>query len=247
MARIPETDQRIRNRFKEVIEEGIDLHAKMQARYKETRRVDFRGQVTRSGSFGYVVEYRSLVEKYVALVSMVLPSTKHRNALLSDVNRANNRPGSLQAVIGNLRGIQDNYETGFYDDLKNRVVATVSSDYMEQAEALLNEGVAGQYDHVPAAVLCGAVLEDRLRRWCVRQSQSLSTKKSDGTNKTLGPLIEELRRNQMFDKQVLRQLQWWADIRNHAAHGEFDKFTREHVELMLRGVDNFFASDLTSA
>ncbi len=37
--------------------------------------------------------------------------------------------------------------------------AEIAADYMGQAEELLNEGSSGKYDHVPAAVLAGAVLE----------------------------------------------------------------------------------------
>ena len=93
---------------------------------------------------------------------------------------------------------------------------------------------------------CGAVLEDRIRRWCDAQSPAIATTKSeiDGSNKTLGPLIEELRKAKKFDKQVLRQLQWYADIRNHAAHGRFKEFDRNDVELMLKGVDHFLVTRL---
>ena len=64
-----------------------------------------------------------------------------------------------------MKGIRDNYVNRFYDDLEQQIIANVSADYMEQAEALLGEGIEGQYDHVPAAILCGAILEDALRRF----------------------------------------------------------------------------------
>jgi len=39
-----------------------------------------------------------------------------------------------------------------------------------------------------------------------------------------------------------KQLRAWADIRNAAAHGEFDKFKRADVEGMIRGVSDFLAT-----
>ena len=91
---------------------------------------------------------------------------------------------------------------------------------MEQAEALLGEGIEGQYDHVPAAVLCGAILEDALRRLCQKQTPPIATAKPDGRKKTMEPqkLIQDLRKAEAFNKLVANQLRSWAKIRNYAAH-----------------------------
>lgn len=71
---------------------------------------------------------------------------------------------------------------------------------MGQAEQLLGEGVAGQYDQVPAAVLAGAVLKDALRRLCQRQAPSIDTLKPNGDKKTLDPLIADLQKANLFNK-----------------------------------------------
>jgi hypothetical protein len=34
-------------------------------------------------------------------------------------------------------------------------------------------------------------------------------------------------------------LRAWADVRNHAAHGNFDEFTKDQVGSMLSGINNF--------
>ena len=75
--------------------------------------------------------------------------------------------------IATLKGIRHNYINGFYDGLEQQIIANVSADYMEQAEALLGEGIRGQYDHVPAAVLCCGVLENRLRQFCEQQESPI--------------------------------------------------------------------------
>ena len=109
---------------------------------------------------------------------------------------------------------------------------------------MLNEGIQGQYDHVPAAVLCGAVLEDALRRLCQKQTPPIDIVKANGNKKTLEPLIQDLQRANVFNKLVAVQLRAWAKIRNYAAHGEFSEFTREQVDLMLPGVRQFLVLHL---
>lgn len=143
-----------------------------------------------------------------------------------------------------LKGIKDSYINGFYVSLEQQIIANVSADYMEQAEALLGEGIQGQYDHVPAAVLCGAVLEDALRRLCRKQTPPIDTVKSNGDKKTMEPLIQDLQKAQVFNKLVADQLRAWAKIRNYAAHGEYREFTREQVDSMLSGVKHFLAVHL---
>ena len=115
---------------------------------------------------------------------------------------------------------------------------------MGQAEQLLAEGQTGQYDHVPAAVLAGAVLEKGLRTLCGKQTPPIALTNSKGISLTLNPLIEELKKVGLFNELKAKQLRAWADIRNAAAHGEFDKFARTDVESMIKGVSDFLATHM---
>ena len=65
-----------------------------------------------------------------------------------------------------LEAFRDDFEQGFLDDILLKVEAEVAADYMGQAESLLKEGQPGKFDHVPAAVLAGAVLEKALKTLC---------------------------------------------------------------------------------
>ena len=148
---------------------------------------------------------------------------------------------SVRRKAATLKGVRDSYVNGFYISLEEQAIANVSADYMDQAESLLDEGIQGQNDHVPAAVLCGAVLEDALRRLCQKQTPPIDIVKSNGDKKTLEPLIQDLQRAKVFNKSVADQLRAWTKIRNYAAHGEFSEFTREQVDFMLPGVKQFLA------
>jgi hypothetical protein len=150
----------------------------------------------------------------------------------------------VQRALGILEAFRDDLEKGFLDDFLLRVEAEVAADYMGQADALLKEGQPGTFDHVPAAVLSGAVLEKALRTLCDRQQPQIPLVNAKGENKTLNPLIDDLKKAGVFNELKAKQLRAWADIRNKAAHGEFDQFTKGDVEQMLGGVANFLADYL---
>jgi len=150
----------------------------------------------------------------------------------------------VRTFVGVLRGLREDLDRGFLDDLLLRVEAEVAADYMGQAEGLLNEGQPGKFDHVPAAVLTGAVLEKALRKLCDDQQPPIPTVDAKGDPKTLNPLIDDLKKANVFNELKAKQLRAWADIRNKAAHGEFDQFKRTDVEQMMGGVKNFLADYL---
>jgi uncharacterized protein YutE (UPF0331/DUF86 family) len=93
-------------------------------------------------------------------------------------------------------------------------------------------------------VLSGAVLEKALRALCARQQPQIPTTNANGDNKTLNPLIDDLKKAGVFNELKAKQLRAWADIRNKAAHGEFAQFTKTDVEQMLAGISTFLADNL---
>jgi uncharacterized protein YutE (UPF0331/DUF86 family) len=68
--------------------------------------------------------------------------------------------------------------------------------------------------------------------------------KANGDPKTLTPLIDDLKKTGVFNELKAKQLRAWADIRNNAAHGEFDQFKRADVDAMIQGINNFLADYL---
>lgn len=108
----------------------------------------------------------------------------------------------------------------------------------------LQEGQPGKYDHVPAAVMAGAVLEKALRTIASRQTPPVDLLKANGEQKTMMTLIDDVKKAGVFNELEAKGLRAWADIRNAAAHGEFEKFDRSHVETMLSGITSFLAKYL---
>jgi len=185
---------------------------------------------------------------YNTIFSSVRTSTHNLLGLIDKSEELGDRINSLVADsshINELKGIllsfKDDINAGLLSNIGSIIEANISGDYLTQAEELLMVGKTGNYDHVPAAVLTGAILEDALRRLCLRQIPPINTRKPNGKNKMLNSLIDDLKKGGLFNELKAKQLRAWTDIRNAAAHGEFGKFNRKDTEEMLKGVQNFLA------
>jgi hypothetical protein len=185
----------------------------------------------------WLINYQSLLDQIIPIDSI------HRQLLLQNDSHLG-YSYQLKIYVSQLRGLKDDFDKGFFSNLSLQVEAEIAADYMGQAEQLLAEGQSGQYDHVPAAVLAGAVLEKGLRTICTNQTPPLSIITPKGDPLMMNRLIDDLKKAGVFNELKAKQIRAWTDIRNAAAHGNFSVFTRNDVEIMIRGVNNFLADYL---
>lgn len=144
--------------------------------------------------------------------------TDSKSPSFSPVNRA----------YGVLLAAKSDYENGYITGMKTLIEAEIFDDFLEQSEHLLLNGY-----FQASAVIAGSVLEDSLRKMCEKASIILSEKpKLDSMN-------TELSKNGVYDKLVQKKITAIADLRNKAAHGEWDKFVKEDVEEMIVSMRNF--------
>ncbi|MCY4022505.1 MAG: hypothetical protein OXF32_03580 [Anaerolineaceae bacterium] len=228
-----ELDEQILNRFDELIEEGNNINH----RYGESRAFPHR----RVLQFYDGSAYASFRTGTKNLLSRLLDGPGFQQALkdIEEYEGRNEFKFAPYAIVGMLKTYKVDYESGMLDDLSRMIEATVSYDFMGQAEQLL-DGEKPDYDHVPAAVLAGAVLENGLRRLCQRQEPPIATKWEEGKPKRLNSLIDALQ-GKAFTPAKGHQLRSWANIRNSAGHGEIQNFTRADVEDMIAGIKRFLA------
>jgi hypothetical protein len=86
----------------------------------------------------------------------------------------------------------------------------------------------------PAAIIAGSVLEEHLRQLCAAngidiefQSQGVAKpKKADTLNSDLGNF-------NIYNKLDQKAVTMWLDLRNKAAHGHYDQYTKEQVSNMI--------------
>lgn len=226
-----ELDEQILNRFDELVEEGNNIHS----RYGESRAFPHR-RVLQSYDGSAYASFRTGAKN---LLSRILDGPGFQQAL-KDIEEYEERADfkfAPYAIVGMLKTYKVDYESGMLDDLSRMIEATVSFDFMGQAEQLL-DGEKPDYDHVPAAVLAGAVLENGLRRLCQRQEPPIATKLKNGKYKRLNRLIEDLQ-GKAFTPARADRLKSWAKTRNSAGHGEIEDVKRADVEDMIAGIKRF--------
>jgi hypothetical protein len=153
----------------------------------------------------------------------------HYQSFASQIQRYINYAAANRAQ-GVMRAAADDLAAGALFQVRTLVEAELFDDFLEQAETLL---AAGYFQ--PAAVVCGAVLEDGLRGLCASNSVPLSGRlKLDSMN-------SELAKAGAYSKLVQKRVTALADLRNKAAHGQWDQFTREDVSDMLVQVRRFLS------
>ena len=230
-------------RLDALIAEGKAVHDKIQTqlRFDNPRRPN----LPTGGGRDYMLDttpfYTWIARCKTTIVDIATLVPAHRSApdLMSKMSISRS---SVERLIGYLQAFKEDIDL-IADSFISRLSNTLSSDYMGQAEALLGEGASGK-NHVPAAVLAGAVLERNLRTLCERHVPPIPLVGKNDKPRTMEPLINDLSSAGIINSTVARNLKSWAGIRNDAAHGDWDKFTRGDVERMIEGVREFLVTHL---
>lgn len=216
-------DTKIRERFSSLLAEGDEILI----------RNGWPGENFRHPS---IVEYSRFRTEALNLVRRACgDSSDHYRELRS---MSDNQTTALNSYyfpncFGVLQAAQRDYQGGLVFDVRSLVAAELFADLLEQAEYLFNGGF-----HIPAASLAGAVLEDSLRKLALRHALNVPEKT------TIDRLNADLAGAGAYTKLVQKNITAYADIRNNADHGQFDKFSSDDVEAMLKWVRRFLAEYL---
>jgi hypothetical protein len=140
-----------------------------------------------------------------------------------------------QSYFGVLDAIKSELEGGWLSSIKAIVSAEIFSDFLEMAEHLLREHYKDS-----AAVMIGSVLEEHIRQLCVKNSIPIEIQK-DGKlfSKKIDLLNSELSNANIYNKLDQKNVTAWLDLRNKAAHGKYNEYNQQQVELMHQAVLEF--------
>lgn len=134
---------------------------------------------------------------------------------------------SLKAVFN---AAKEDFDGGYMTSYKSIVQAEVFDSELEQASELLRSGY-----YVASAVIAGTVLETSLRELCDREN--IPHSKMDKMN-------ADLTKAAVYNKIVQKQITALAGIRNSAAHGSTEEFSKTDVEQMINSIEQFLANHL---
>lgn len=155
----------------------------------------------------------------------------------SDFKNSFKLPGyetEMRLGMAVLQAAWNDYLSGYLASVSALITAEVFDDFLEQAEYLFKQDY-----YQAAAVIAGAVLEDTLRKMCDANSISLPAKPG------LDWMNAELVKKGVYNKLVLKEITFLADLRNKAAHGLWDQFGKTDVENMLKHVREFVTAQMT--
>lgn len=140
-----------------------------------------------------------------------------------------------ERALAILAAIRSELTGGWLFDIKGLVAAELFSDFLDQSEYLLEQGYKDA-----AAVMIGSVLEEHLRQLCLRHEvQVADIKDGKSVPRKADRLNSELARIAVYSALDSKQVTAWLGLRNNAAHGNYDQFTKEQVHNLLRGVIEF--------
>lgn len=186
-------------------------------------------------------EWRS---QALTLLRQVMPNSDPYVTQLDAFLEDGHKHVLFDRLHGIFRGAHQDFKAGMFDNLKLEIESGVSCDFLGQANALLNDKELVDYSYLPAAVLIGAVLEKTLRSLCENASPKIGTVNANGRAKKMSAMIVDLKKAGVINEIRSRQLETWNAIRNSAAHGKLDEFTKEQVTAMLQGVQDFMAQQM---
>ena len=138
--------------------------------------------------------------------------------------------------IGIIKAAKNEIQSGWFATLQGIVSAEVFSDFLDMAEHLLSEGYKDA-----SAVMIGSVLEQHMRKLAVKNRIQIT--RFDGSGKVIPLKADfinaELTKAAVYGKLDQKNISAWLDLRNMAAHGNYDEYNTEQVKTMSLGVGEF--------
>jgi hypothetical protein len=209
--------EHLKKRFHE-----LSAQAESLAATKQTKHSSHSGsyeQVDPDLLLGWCVKSRNL------LSSACGKESEHFKSFIEaeEPQSYESNPAQFNRVRAVFLAAKEDFEGGYLNSVRNLVEAEVFSTELEQARELQDAGY-----RVPAAVICGVVLETNIRRLC--SARSLPIGKLDKMN-------ADLAKAGQYNALVQKRITALAAIRNSAAHGNETEFGEADVKAMIEEVE----------
>jgi hypothetical protein len=225
---INKLEEVLKTQFEELVNEGRQLNS----------LIGQSGSVLRAEQVSRVSSWVSRAGQLIKNTSS--PTGVYYEQFSSTIKQAgtsfyqlhSNHYAHFATLVGCLEGACSDFKKGLLQEIKSILRAEIFGDFIEMSEYLLKEGYKDA-----AAVILGAVLEDTLRKVAV--NSSIDTNNFDGSPKNLERLNQDIYKANVYDKLIQKQITSWGDLRNKAAHGEFEKYDADQVRMMLLFVQKF--------
>lgn len=181
---------------------------------------------------GSDAETRGLFTRMLAVIERLTPAGSAYRQQAEDVrNDRHHVSRTILSLAGVLEAIRDDYAAGYLRSIEEVIHADVFADFLDMANELHEKGYKD-----PAAVIAGSVLEEHLRKLATAHG---ITVESSGRPHRADRVNADLVKAEVFNKLVQKQVTAWLDLRNKAAHGEYDQYDAGQVAALIRDVRDF--------
>ncbi len=187
-----------------------------------------------SGGYRYVKDEPFRAFRSASLSSLAaIFGKEHAYYTEFDSQAKSTSPSDTGQGRGVLLAAREEMAGGWLNTRKGLVSAEIFADFLEMAEHLLDEGYKD-----PAAVVAGSVLEEHLRQLCQKKGIGIEVSQQQGrqVHKKADTLNAELAKAGVYNKLDQKNVIAWWGLRNNAAHGKYQEYTKEQVALMLPGI-----------
>ncbi|MFI5028664.1 MAG: hypothetical protein ACHQCF_06755 [Solirubrobacterales bacterium] len=138
----------------------------------------------------------------------------------------------LPSAVGALEALKQDYEAGNLASLPELIHAELFGDFLEMADHLLDGGFKDA-----AAVIAGSTLEGHLRQ--LAEKTGIPTIDAEGHHLKADRLNADLVKAEAYEKTDQKSITAWLGLRNHAAHGDYEKYEAGQVGPMIAGIRDF--------
>jgi hypothetical protein len=194
-----------------------------------------------SNGYGADLNYRPeavQIEVYTSLVAAIerlAPTgTYYYTSLQAAVKKYGfNNNDAIPTLVGIAEALKTAYASGYLNQIEELIHADLFSDFLDMGEYLLKEGYKD-----PAAVIIGGVLEEHLRKLCLKNTIDITINKSPKKADTMNA---DLAKSNVYNRLDQKSITAWLDLRNKAAHGKYEEYTDDQVQVALLGIRDFIA------
>jgi hypothetical protein len=180
---------------------------------------------------------QALVTRAIAAIYRI---TGNDSTYSKDVNRLLQSMPALHvhtsSIMGIAQALLSDIKAGYVRTLVEMAHGDVFVDFLEMAQHLCDSGYKDA-----SAVIAGSTLESHVRGLCHKAGIPVETAKSSGdlAPKKAETMNSELAAAMVYSKLDQKNITAWLDLRNKAAHGQYNEYSREQVAIQVTSVRDF--------
>lgn len=172
--------------------------------------------------------FQSWIFSAANLIHLVAPASnpifKECERLLSTEELGNSIPTSVfRKMKGLVNSTHIEWSNGLLRGVEYMFAAEAFDDFLDHASEFHKGGKT-----VEASVLASSVLEDTVKKIAKKFNVNF-------TGRTVEPIVEELKKADVFNAVKAKKIKHLASIRNHALHAEWGEFDIRDVGELISG------------